>query len=361
MPVTSYTSAPWTIATFRARSAAPAVALGLAVALTGCGQGVTSPGGAQSGGGSSSAASSAPGSAAAQDASVTNCGEPVEVQGTPQRLVGMNPGSTELLLRLGLGERLVGQAQTATGELPVDVAAEAAEVPVLSEDVPPVREDLLAVEPDFVLSPTTYEFTAEQGFASVEQLAEAGAASYVATAGCPQRRSQGTVEDLFTDITDLGALLGVQQEAAALAEEYRGELEEVNARTEGRDEPTVAQVFVDGTTLSVTGAGIEYDIIDQAGGDNVFSPEDPQFADFFSAQINPEVLAAADPEVIVFAVSSPVQEQATRDYLTRTFPQTAAVEDDRLLAFDASAAYPGSPGNVRAVTEIAQGLYPDAF
>ena len=47
-----------------------------------------------------------------------------------------------------------------------------ADVPALSDSAPPTREVLLGVEPDFVYSPTTYEFTTEQGFASIEQLAE---------------------------------------------------------------------------------------------------------------------------------------------------------------------------------------------
>ena len=50
------------------------------------------------------------------------------------------------------------------------------------------REDLLSVEPDFVYSPTTYEFSADQGFASIEQLNDAGAAVYVASGGCQDRR-----------------------------------------------------------------------------------------------------------------------------------------------------------------------------
>jgi iron complex transport system substrate-binding protein len=63
----------------------------------------------------------------------------------------------------------------------------------------------------------------------------------------------------------------------------------------------------------------------------------------------------------VFAANGPEHRQATVDYLTRTFPDMAAVRDGRLIAIDASDTYPGTLGNVSVVREIAEGLHPDAF
>lgn len=119
---------------------------------------------------------------------IENCGRTVEIPTTPTAVVGPPCSQTELLLRLGLADSLVGQAQATAQKLPADVAGMAADVPVIGGDAPPSREELLAVEPDFVYSPTTYEFTAEQGFASIEQLADAGVAAYTATGGCFDRR-----------------------------------------------------------------------------------------------------------------------------------------------------------------------------
>lgn len=292
---------------------------------------------------------------------ITNCGREITVDGVPNAAVGLSPSQTELLLRLGLGDSLVGQAQTATAPLSDDVAGQAADIPVLSEDGPPSREQLLNAQPDFVFSPTMYEFTAEQGFASLEQLDEAGVAAYVATGGCAERRMSGEVEDVFTDLENLGTIFGVPDEAQTLVAEGRTALSDVDKAVADRRKPTVAQVYVEGTTLTAIGAGIEYDIIRRAGGDNVFSPEDPEFADFFAAQITPEALAAANPAALVFAANSPEHRQATVDYLTRTFPDLAAVRDGRLIAIDASDTYPGTLGNVSVVREIAEGLHPDAF
>ncbi|GAA4921752.1 iron complex transport system substrate-binding protein [Stackebrandtia albiflava] len=316
------------------------------VTLAGCGTSVSDPDDRSAGG---------------PTVTVTNCGRELHFDTPPEAVVGLSPSQTELLLRLGLADRMVGQAQTSTAPLPDDLRQSAADVPVLSEDAPPDRETLLDAEPDFVFAPTAYEFTAEQGFADLAQLDEAGVAAYIATGGCAERRMTGTVDDLFTDLRNLGDIFGEPERAAELVDAGEAALTDVADRIEGLDAPTVAQVYVEGETLSAIGAGIEYDVIARAGGDNVFGPEDPAFADFFAAQLNPEALAEADPEVLVFSVHDADHEAATVEYLRATFPDLAAVRDDRLVGVSASDMFPGTLGNIDAVTRIAEALYPQAF
>ncbi|WP_277209767.1 ABC transporter substrate-binding protein [Isoptericola croceus] len=290
-----------------------------------------------------------------------NCGRDVTIADAPEAAVGMHPAQTQLLLRLGLADRLAGQAQAAAQALPEDVAPLAEDVPVIGGVMPPSREDLLAVEPDFVYSPTTYEFTAEQGFASIEQLEQADAAVYVATGGCFDRRMTGEVTDLFVDLENLGEIFGVQAEAADLIAESQAELDEVAAAIDGVEPLRVAQVYVEGTTLQAIGAGIEHDILGLAGADNVYGPDEPMFAEFFAATITPESLAAEEPDALVFAVYDEEHEAATRDYLTTTFPDMPAVQDDRLIVVSSSDVFPGTLGNIAIVRDIAEQLYPDAF
>jgi iron complex transport system substrate-binding protein len=315
--------------------------------VAGCGTSVTPAGTPTSGAGGA--------------VTISNCGRDVTVDGVPSAAVGLSPSQTELLLRLGLADSLVGQAQTATAPLSDDVAGLAADVPVLSESGPPSREQLLNAKPGFVFSPTMYEFNAEQGFASLEQLQQAGVAAYVATGGCAERRMSGTVEDVFTDLENLGKVFAASDKAAPLIEKGKADLAAVDTALAGRAKPTVAQVYLEGATVTAIGAGIEYDIIRRSGGDNVFSPQDPQFAKFFAAQITPEALAAANPDALVFAVNSPEHERTTADFLKRTFPDMTAVREQRLIAIDAADTYPGTLGNVAVVREIAERLHPDAF
>lgn len=293
---------------------------------------------------------------------VENCGRELTFETAPSSVVGMMPSQTELLLLLGVSEDvLVGQAQTETSALPEALEEQASDIPVVSTDMPPAREDLLATNPDFVVSPTEYEFTAEQGFASLDQLADNGAQAYVATGGCAERRNTAEVADVLTDITNLGDIMRVSEEASTLSEEAQARLQAVEDAIAEETPLTVAQVYVEGNSLGAIGAGVEADIIAEAGGENVFDPDAPEFEAFFATEINPEEIIDRNPEAIVFGTSSAENEEQTREYLETTFPDTPAVQNDLLIAVDQSDLYPGTLGNIDAVETIAAQLYPSAF
>lgn len=299
--------------------------------------------------------------ASSESATIINCGRELEFNAAPTSIVGLMPSQTELLLRLGAQDSIVGQAQVETSALPADVADQATDIPVLNTDAPPSREDLLAVSPDLVVSPTEYEFTAEQGFASIDQLADNGAQAYVATGGCADRRNTAEVTDVFTDITNLGEILHMSDAADELVSDAETRLDAVETTVSDQPRPTVAQIYVEGNTIGAIGAGVEADIILQAGGENVFDPDAPEFEDFFATQINPEEIIDRNPDAIVFGIASPEQEQQVRDYLHETFPDVPAVQNDVLIAVPQSDLYPGTLGNIDAVEMIASQLYPESF
>ncbi len=317
------------------------------IALTACGSGVTSD--------------ATDNSATGKTVTITNCGRELSFDAAPTNIVGMMPSQTELLIRLGATDALAGQAQTATSALPTDIADRAADIPVLSTNAPPAREDLLAVKPDLVVSPTEYEFTAEQGFASIDQLDDNGAQAYVATGGCANRRNTAEVTDVLTDITNLGNILRVPNIADDLSQDAQDRLTAVDTAISDHTRLTVAQVYVEGNTLGAIGAGVEADIIKRAGGKNVFDPGAPEFADFFAAEINPEEIISRNPDAIVFGTTGPDQEKRTRAYLRKTFPDVPAVQNDLLIAIPQSDLYPGTLGNIDAVETIAAQLYPKSF
>lgn len=333
-------------ASLRARRTAIVTMSATVLLLTGCGTGVASEAGQTDAG---------------ETVTIENCGRDVTVNGVPEAAVGMHPAQTELMLRLGLADRLVGQAQATAQALPDDVASLADDVPVIGDAMPPSREDLLAAEPDFVYSPTTYEFSADQGFASIEQLNDTGAAVYVATGGCADRRMTGEVTDLFADLENLGEIFDARDVAGDLISENQAVLDEVAEATADVEPLRVAQVYYEGGTLQAIGAGIEYDILRLAGADNVHAPEQDAFSDFFAATISPESLAAEEPEAIVFAAYDDDHESSTREYLTSTFPDMPAVQEDRLIVVSTSDMFPGTLGNISAVRQIAEQLHPDAF
>jgi iron complex transport system substrate-binding protein len=289
---------------------------------------------------------------------ITNCGRQYTIAKEPQRIVSLYPGQTEILLRLGLKDRIVAQAQEERSKPNPDLAADFKSIPTLGAKTPPSKEILVAQQPDFVYSGSDYEFNTEQGFAGKDELVKAGATPYVATAGCRERRSAGTVEDAFTDLRTLGKVLGRADQAAELEKEARADLSAVTERIAGRTPVKAAQVFYEGGKLYAIGAAIEVDMLRLGGGQNVFAATEQRFADFYAAEVNAEVVLERNPEAFVFAVQDDTHQQQTIDYLTRTFASTPAVRNRRLVGVRNTTFAPGTLASIEGVATIADGLHP---
>lgn len=328
------------------RRLAPVLAATATLLVTGCGS-VTHDAGATDPGGSDTA----------YPVSATACGRKVTVPTAPQRIVSMHPSLTEVLVRLGVEDRIVAQAQDAQGGVADDVAARVRAVRSISATTPPDKETLVATQPDLVVSGTEYEFNTEQGFAGYADLEKLGVPAYVATAGCQERRKAGTVEDAFADVAFLGTVLGVPDRAAQLEAGSRAKLAAARNVAVGKPPVRAAQVYVEGGKLHALGGAIEVDVLRLAGGENVFSAEDSMFSDFFAAEVNPEVVLAANPEAFVFATTDAKHAEESIAYLRRTFPQSLAVTSGRLVPVDNSLLQPGSLGAIDAVRVVAEGLH----
>lgn len=141
------------------------------VLLTACGGGGNEP----------AAGTAADGAADGFPVTLKNCGRTVTVDAAPRHAVSLNQGSTEILLSLGLADRLAG---TATWTDPVMKGLEKDEstVPRLAENQPS-SEKVLAEEPDFVTA--SFESTlGKGGVASRDQFEELGVPTYLSPSDC---------------------------------------------------------------------------------------------------------------------------------------------------------------------------------
>lgn len=110
-----------------------------------------------------------------------NCGHQVTVKSAPQRVVSLNQGTTEILLSLGLADRMAG---TATWTDPVAKGLEKANASVpRPADNGPFFEKVLDTEPDFVTA-SFVSTLGRGGVATREQFEELGVPTYVSPADC---------------------------------------------------------------------------------------------------------------------------------------------------------------------------------
>lgn len=221
-----------------------------------------------------------------------NCGTAVEIAQPPERILTIKSTATELVLSLGLGDRLVGSA-FADGPLPEPLAAAAAGVPEVSDGVPS-QEVVLDLEPDFVFAGWESAFSAD-GAGERDSLHSFGVSTYVSPAACQSEGYKPEKLDfdaVFDDIREAGALFGAEQAAEELVAEQR----EIVDAVEPADGSPSALWYSSGTDTPYVGAGSGAPamIMEQLGLENIASDVDDTWT-----SLSWEVIAERDPEIII--------------------------------------------------------------
>ncbi|GAA5044730.1 iron complex transport system substrate-binding protein [Thermocatellispora tengchongensis] len=321
-------------------SAAPRRAVPLllgAVALlaaTACGQGT----------GGSAVAAQAPASSAPVE--VTNCGATYRFDTPPQRIVTSSTIATEIVLALGARDRLVGTV--APGELLPEVAASIEGVPIIAKSAfpPPSKETVFAADPDFVVSGYNDDY-GPKALGDREQLRKEGVNSYLLSGNCPGRKAK--VEDTYTDIRELGRVLGAQAKAEELVAKLKAQVEAV------RPVAGTPKVFDYAGGLekpSTAGSnGLIDDLIRRAGGENVF-PEVTSYS-----QISWEELVKRDPDAIVVEDQAFEPADKAIEFLTSYEPikDVTAIKEKRFIVIPVNDTQPGLRSG-RALETLVAGL-----
>jgi iron complex transport system substrate-binding protein len=247
---------------------------------------------------------------------IDNCGTEVTFDAAPQRVVTIKSTSTEMMLALGLGDRIVGTAFQ-DGPVPEQWAEAAAGIPSLAPKMPN-EESVLEVEPDLVYAGWESAFSPDAAGAR-DELAGLGVASYVQPAAC-QSAEQPTkldFDEVFREIEEAGAIFGVPDAAAAVVAEQRAQLDGIEKAS---GSPT-ALWWSSGTDTPYVGAGIGAPqlLLETAGLVNIAAAVDSTWS-----PLGWEAIIAADPDVIVLVDSDWNSAQHKIDYLTGN-PATAAM------------------------------------
>ncbi|MEV8315276.1 ABC transporter substrate-binding protein [Streptomyces sp. NPDC059900] len=206
---------------------------------------------------------------------VTNCGVKTTYDAPPKRAVTMNQHATEVMLELGLKDRLAGTAYLDDKVLP-KYAKAYADTPVLAKEYPSY-EKLLAANPDFVYGGYASAFLAGEG-RSRAALAKSGIESRLNVEGCAKKPV--TMDDVYREVRQVGSTFGVRARADQWVSDAERELADAAKKT-GDREPVPVFVYDSGdkTAFTAGGRGIGNDIIERAGGRNVFADLDKSFGD----------------------------------------------------------------------------------
>lgn len=229
-----------------------------------------------------------------------NCGEEVTVEAPPERVVSLNQGSTEILLSLGLADKVVGTA-TWTDPILDELAADNESIPRLAENAPSF-EVVLEQEPDFVTASFTNTL-GEGGVAAREQFTELGVGTYISPSDCEgkvandgdgARETPFTPELVYKEIRELAEIFDVTERGEELVADLEQRMETVSQEHDFAGTSAMFW-FANSESPYMAGCcGSPGVISDALGLENVFDDTNAEWP-----QINWEVVAARNPDVIV--------------------------------------------------------------
>jgi iron complex transport system substrate-binding protein len=327
------------LATPLRRSAiAAALTLSLAALLAGCATDAPGAGGDPADSGESAAETST------HPLTIDNCGTEVTFDAAPERVVTVKSSTLELLLALGLEDRIVGTAFS-DGPVPEAYAEAASGLDVVSDKVPS-REVTLALEPDLVFAGWESNFSAE-GVGERAELERLGVHTYVAPAACKAAGYMPdplTFDEVFREFDEAGAIFGVTDASAELVADQRAALDAIVPNDAGYR----ALWYSSGEDTPYVGAGIGAPqmIMDAAGLTNIAA----DVRDTWTS-MSWEAIVAAEPDVIVLVDAAWNTAESKIAHLEAN-PATAAlpaVRDGRYVIVD----FPATEAGVRNVDAVA--------
>ena len=155
---------------------------------------------------------------------VENCGTQVVFPAAPRRVVAIKSSAAELLLALGLEERIAGVAFL---DGPVPEPWVPSTMPAILSDKLPAQEVVLEAEPDFIYGGWESNFAGD-GAGERQSWASLGIPTYVAPAACRSIKPPAlTFEHVFGEIREMGRIMDASVAAEALIAQQEAQLARV--------------------------------------------------------------------------------------------------------------------------------------
>ncbi|HEY3523298.1 MAG TPA: helical backbone metal receptor [Candidatus Limnocylindrales bacterium] len=255
----------------------------------------------------------------------------------PRRIVSLTPGETEILYRIGLGDRVVGKVEDIANFPP-----EAKDVPVVATFNGVDAEKIVSLDPDLVIAGGNGGTPPD----AIDKLRSLGLPVLVVYAA--------TVDDVLADIELTGKAAGAPDAAADLAASMRAGFDQVQAAT--RDLPKPRVFYETGNEPALYGVADDSfvaSMIELAGA----TPITTGSATVWEEPV--EKLIAADPEIILLGDAaygvSPEDVAKRPGWKTMTAVKADAIEpvDDIVIT------RPG-PRLLDGLRQLVSALHPDA-
>ncbi|MEL7116278.1 MAG: ABC transporter substrate-binding protein [Pseudomonadota bacterium] len=295
------------------------------------------------------------GGMAAAEVTVDSCNRSVTFDAPPERAVSNDVNLTEMMLVLGLADRMVGYTGISGWKtLDEEMRAGVEELPELSAKYPS-KEVIIGADADFFFAGWNYGMKVG-GEVTPETLAPFGVQVYELTESCTHimQKEKASIEDMYNDLLNLGKIFDVEAKAMELVEGYRADLADFTGGLETGD-PLRVFVYDSGEDTPFTAGlyAMPTALIEAAGGTNVMDDFEKSWG-----TVTWEAVVEKNPEVIVIVNYGNVTAEEKRAFMMSNpaFADIDAVKNDRFVTLEYVEATPG-PRNIRAIKTLAEAFW----
>lgn len=301
---------------------------------------------------------------------IQNCGLSVTFDKAPQRVVSIGQSSTEILLSLGLADRIAGTAVWFGPVLP-RFATENARIKRLADNDPSF-ESVVAREPELVTAQYEWHVGPNGSVGTREQFSKLKIPTYISPADCVEKDNSGGgdgvrkqmfgMDLVYQEIRELAEIFGVADRGEALVAGLRQREADAIAAVAGSKARDVSVVFwfsskdVKGDAFVAGKNGPPAYILKALGARNVITTAEEW------PLVSWESIVAADPSVIVIARMDrrrfPADDPAVKLHFLQTDPVVGAlkaVRDKHVVVMDAQSMNP-SIRTIDGIEDLANGI-----
>lgn len=292
---------------------------------------------------------------ASAETTVQSCNRTVTFDAPPERAISNDVNLTEMMLVLGLADRMVGYTGISGWKtLDEEMRAGVEQLPELSAKYPS-KEVIVGADADFFFAGWNYGMKVG-GDVTPETLEPFGVQVYELTESCTHIMEKGkaSMDDMYADLMNLGQIFGVEDKAASLVDGYKADLAAFTADLE-TGEPVRAFVYDSGEDKPFTAGlyAMPTALIEAAGGTNVMNGFEKSWG-----TVTWEEVVEQNPEVIIIVNYGNVTAEQKREFMISNpaFAEIDAVKNDRFVTLEYVEATPG-PRNIKAIKTLADAFW----
>lgn len=283
---------------------------------------------------------------------INNEGVTTHYKQAPEKAIAVNQHATEVMLALGLEDKMIGTAYL-DNQIYKPLQKAYDQVPVLAKEYP-TKEQVIATEADFVYAGWPSAFDAK-AIATRQELAALGINTYIQSSSV---KVAPTLDDVYRDIQQLAKIFRIDERGDKLVADINDDVQDITEELPATKKPLKVLIYDSGEKEIFTATqNFMNTLVTLAGGTNVFGDIKDNWA-----TVSKEEAVDRQPEVIVIMDYGATTAEEKMAFLKKdpALSQTPAVQQQRFVILPLSAASEGVRV-AEALEILAQGFYPEAF